>query len=167
VVKPVVPGAIAPVTPVVPGAVTPVKPIAPGAVAPLKPAASVPAVLPKGNDKTGTTAVKTPPPKETARITVKPSLPTARPAVAAGVKPAVVVAGAAAATAAAATPAAKGTPVATPAVAVKKADAVPIAGIPAFEEDKSTTLTTALAGALFLLTWGTAGILLASYFRML
>jgi hypothetical protein len=166
-VKPVLPGSpspVSPIKPVIPGAVAPVTPVAPGA--PLKPASAVPAVLAKGNDKTGTQAVKTPPPKETARITVKPSLPAARPAGAGnlvGVKP-VVAAGAVAATAGALTPAAPATPAA---VSAKKPDAVPIAGIPAFEEEKSTTLTTALAGALALMTWGTAGILIASYLRML
>jgi hypothetical protein len=160
-VKPVVPGAPSPVKPVMPGAIVPVpimpvKPIAPGS--PLKPASAVPAVVAKSSDKTGTQAVKTPPPKETARITVKPSLPTARPAGVAniaGVKPAVVAAGAAVPVVAA---------VATPG---KKVAAVPVAGIPAFEEEKSTTMTTAVAFALVLLTWGTAGILIASFYRML
>ena len=112
--------------------------------------------LPKASDKTGTTqAVKTPPPKETARITVKPSLPSTgpRPAVAGSppsVKPAVAaVAGAGAA-------------VVAGAAVAKKPDVVPVAGIPAFNDEKSTTLTTVLAGVLALLTWSTAGILFAS-----
>jgi hypothetical protein len=158
----VVPGAVAPVTPV-----TPAVPVAPGT--PLKPAAAIPAAVSKGNEKTGTTAVKTPPPKETARITVKPSLPTARPAGAAA-KPVVAVAGAAAAAgavvAAAGAKPVVATPGATP-VAAKKADAVPIAGIPVYEEEKSTAITTGIAFTLMLLTWGTAGILAASYFHYL
>ena len=152
---------VTPVKPVVPGAPAAVVPVAPGA--PLKPAAAIPAAVPKGNDKTGTTAVKTPPPKETARITVKPSLPTARPAGAAvAVKPAVVAAGAAAA-AGAVVAAGGAKPVAATPVSARKPDAVPIAGIPAFEEEKSTALTTGLAAALMVLTWLSALILAAGY----
>ena len=107
----------------------------------------------KGNDKTGTQAVKTPPPKETARITVKPSLPTARPAgsATAGVKPA-VAAGAVAATAAALTPAAPAAPAAVRQEGrCRRGQESPTRcrsrAFPAFEEDKSTVLTTSLAGA--------------------
>jgi methylthioribose-1-phosphate isomerase len=36
-----------------------------------------------------------------------------------------------------------------------------------FQEEGSTVLTTALAGALALLTWGTAGVLIASYLALI
>jgi hypothetical protein len=142
------------VKPVLSGAVTPTPP-APGA--PLKPAATVPAPVAKSDSKTGTTAVKTPPPKETARITVKPSLPSAAP------RP--VVAGAMAAGAGAAVVAAKAATPATP--VAKKSDAAPIAGIPVFDDERSTKVTTALAGALMVLTWGTAVVLFLSYKHMI
>jgi hypothetical protein len=171
--KPVLPGAVVPVSavkPVLPGAiapVSPIKPVTPGGIVPvaqtpLKPAAAVPAVLPQGDKRTGTTAVKNAPPKETSRITVKPSLPAGRPAGnLSAAKP--VVAGAMAAGAVAA---ATATPSAT--VTPKRADAPPVAIMPgAFDEERSTTLTTALAGVLAVLTWGTAGILVASYLRIL
>ena len=180
-VKPVVPpgpaaqlkpGAPAMVTPVVP--VSAVRPVTPGAVipgAPLKPAAAVPVVQPEVSKKTGTAAVKTAPPKETARITVKPSLPTARPAGGnlGGIKPVVAV-GAAAAMAAAATPPATTPGAVTPAVATpaavtaKKTDTVPVAPMPvAYTEERSTLVTTVLAGCLALLTWGIAGYLFTNY----
>jgi hypothetical protein len=169
--KPVLPGAIAPVSPikpVLPGAVAPVapispiKPVTPAGLTPvpLKPAAAVPVVLPQGDKRTGTTAVKNAPPKETARITVKPSLPnrgTATPTVA---KPVVAAGAAAAATVAAAGVASAPKP--------KPAGTPPVAIMPgAFEEEKSTTLTTSLAGVMAVLTWGTAALLLASYLRVL
>jgi hypothetical protein len=160
----------------------------------LKPAASVPAPTPEANAKTGTTIVKSAPPKETARITVKPNLPvaapvragnipTAKPAVAPGTVPvAAMAAGAAVAAGAAAVagapkPVAKGTKpattivktgttkVPTPSVkpaAVAAGGAVVAAPAVAYEEEASTTLTTALSAALALVTWGTAGVLFAS-----
>jgi hypothetical protein len=166
--KPVLPGAIAPVSPikpVLPGAVapiSPIKPVTPGGLVPvpLKPAAAVPVVLPQGDKRTGTTAVKNAPPKETARITVKPSLPNRGTATPTAVKP-VVAAGAVAAATVAATSAAS-------ASKPKAAGTPPVAIMPgAFEEEKSTTLTTSLAGVMAVLTWGTAALLLASYLRVL
>jgi hypothetical protein len=102
--------------------------------------------------KSGTAAIKTAPPKETARITVKPSLPgTARvaptvkaatPTAAVAGEPAAMKAGAAAMKAA----------------APKPAGAVPVpAYIP--EEEKSTVVSTAVAAALMVATCGTAVIL--------
>ena len=92
--------------------VSPVKPVTPGTppapVAPLKPAALTPATpLAEPNAKTGTTVVKSAPPKETARITVKPNLPAATPVRASGAPtprpvPGVAVAAAAGAVAGAA-----------------------------------------------------------------
>jgi hypothetical protein len=58
------------------------------------------------------------------------------------------------------------TPGATP-VAAKKPDAVPVAGIPAFEDERSTKLTTGLAAALMVLTWTSALILAAGYLHYL
>jgi hypothetical protein len=138
----------------------------------------------ESNAKTGTTVVKSAPPKETARITVKPNLPAspARPgniAPAAGAVPvAAVAAGAAvvagAVAAAAPKPVAKGTKPATtivktgttkvPTPSVKPAvvaagGAVAAAPAMAYEEEGSTTLTTVLSGALAVMTWGTAVLL--------
>jgi hypothetical protein len=150
---------------------------------PLKPAAATPAgAIPEANKKSGTTIVKSAPPKETARITVKPSLPgspTVKPAGATPVK---------AATPGIATPAAATTPVNIPGAAPKPgaapAKAAVVAGAPAVakpaaagtvkpvsaapvvlaeEGAESTMLTTCLAAGLMVLSWGTFGILIASY----
>jgi len=157
---------------------------------PLKPVSSTPASISEpssktGTSKTGTSIVKAAPPKETARITVKPNLPAAAvrvagnfpiakpaagglPVVAAAVaakavakpafassKPATTIVKTGAAKVASATvkPAAK-TAAPAPAVAVTSTQ---------FQEEGSTTLTTVLAGVLAVLTWGTAGVLIASY----
>jgi hypothetical protein len=154
----------------------------------LKPAASTPAVAPQPNNKTGTSIVKTPPPKETARITVKPNLPTAAvraggnfpvAKAAAGAAPVVVAAaGAAVAAKAVAKPAVvskpattivkTGTTKVTPGT-VKTSPSSGGVGTPStvYEEEGSTTLTTVLAGVLALLTWGTAGVLIASYLALI
>jgi predicted RecA/RadA family phage recombinase len=155
---------------------------------PLKPVVSVPASAPEVNTKTGTSIVKTPPPKETARITVKPNLPTpavrpvgnipvAKPAPV-GMGGAVPVAAAAVAGAAIA-PKPAGKPATTivkgvataprPAATVVKPTTAPaVATSPTqFQEEGSTTLTTVLAGLLAVLTWGTAGVLLASYYQLI
>jgi hypothetical protein len=103
--------------------------------------------------KSGTAAIKTAPPKETARITVKPSLPgTAR------VTPAAPTVKAATPAVAAGDPAAMKAGAAAVKVAPKASGAVPV---PAYvpEEEKSTVVSTAVAGVLALVTWGTAGIL--------
>jgi hypothetical protein len=172
-------------------------------VAPLKPASSVPASIPQPSGKSetaksGTTIVKSAPPKETARITVKPNLPptavraggnfpTAKPA--AGAVPVAAVAGAVVAGAAVVAKAAVAKPaVAKPGsgskpattivktgtakvapTAVKSAAAAPAVAATStqFQEEGSTTLTTALAGALALLTWATAGVLIASYLALI
>ena len=57
-------------------ATTVVSPPPPGNV-PLKPASSTPASTAESSSKSGTAIVKSAPPKETARITVKPNLPSA------------------------------------------------------------------------------------------
>jgi len=160
----------------------------------------VPSPSPANNPKSGTTVVKSAPPKETARITVKPSLPGAGAVRPAGggnlptVKPAAAVAVAAAAGVVAGVAAAKTVPnpaakpaatlpgTAKPATVVAKSGAAPSAtpspssakptakpAVPAtFQEEPtgSTLVTTILAGALAALTWGTAGILAASYFQL-
>jgi hypothetical protein len=157
----------------------------------LKPAATIPVPPPEANAKTGTTIVKSAPPKETARITVKPNLPAATPVRAAGNIPtprpapstvpvAAMAAGAAVVAGAAAAipkPVAKGTKpattivktgttkVPTPSVvpaAVAAGGAVIAAPSAAYEDEPSTTLTTVLSGVLALVTWGTAGVLFAS-----
>ena len=162
---------------------------------PLKPASSIPASIPEPSSKTGTSIVKTAPPKETARITVKPNLPPA-PVRAAGNFPVAKPAGGAVPVVAAAAGAAVGAAVAAkafakPGVASSKpattivktgsptarvAAVKPVSGVAApvvavaptqFQEEGSTTLTTVLAGLLALLTWGTAGVLLASYFALI
>jgi len=156
-IKPVTPGGISPISPVkpvVPGAVLPV---APGQT-PLKPTSATPVPLAGTDKKSGTAVIKNAPPKETARITVKPSLPS-------------LAAGAGQPIAKAATPS-----VATTVASVKGSDAaksraatVPL-GAPAtgsirFEEPapaESTTTTTILAGALAVLTWGIGLYLLGS-----
>ena len=171
-VKP--PGAVLPVSPVKPGspAPAPVVPVG-SAPAPIKPAAATPAVQPpEGNKKSGTSVVKNAPPKETARITVKPSLPTpGAPRAGVGnistVKPSgtgtAVVAGAA--TGMAATPTVKAAGATSPSVPAAKAKAVATPAPVKYQEEEpagSTTLTTALAGGLAVVTWGTAGLLFAS-----
>jgi hypothetical protein len=168
---------------------------------PLKPAASIPAATSEPSSKSGTTIVKSAPPKETARITVKPNLPqaavraggnfpTAKPVVA-GATPVVAAAAVGAAVGAAAAAAPK--PVAKPAASSKPATTIvkaagakvvatpakpmtataaspapatsPIA--PSYQDEPSTTLTTVLAGVLAVLTWGTAGVLIASYLALI
>jgi hypothetical protein len=54
-------------------------------------------------------------------------------------------------------------------VAVAKPAAMPVAAstAPQYVEEGSTTLTTVLAGLLALLTWGTAGVLIASYLALI
>jgi hypothetical protein len=151
-----------------------VTPISPGHV-PLKPVASTPALTPEPNGKTGTSVVKAAPPKETARITVKPNLPPtavraggnfpiAKPA--AGAVPVAALAGAAVAKPAT-TVVKTGTTKIT-AAAVKPTAARAVAATSTeFQEEGSTTLTTVLAALLALLTWGTAGVLLASYYELI
>jgi len=172
------PGAILPVSPGKPGGITPVAP-ASGAVMPMKPAAASPAITPEGNKKSGTSVIKNAPPKETARITVKPSLlgasanapragvgnlPTVKPA--GGAVPVVAAATAVAAVGGvkAATTKPK-TGVVSPASSAPKS--APAAAIKFQEEEEpgSTTVSTILAGVLALMTWGTAGILLASVWQ--
>jgi hypothetical protein len=173
----------------------------------LKPAAAIPASVPEPGSKTGTSIVKSAPPKETARITVKPNLPQA--AVRAGgnfpsaAKPVPAAPGAVPVAAAAAVGAAAGAAVAAKAVAAKpvpsgkpattivktaaapkvasaSVKAAPVAATatatstaPAvatstqFRDEESTTLTTALAAGLAVLTWGTAGVLIASYLALI
>jgi hypothetical protein len=133
--------------------------------APLRPVASVPAAPQAVNTKTGTSIVKTAPPKETARITVKPNLPAspARVGNFQGGKPGTPVAAAAApvgaskpATTIVKTGTTKVAPAAVKAAApVGDAGAVPVPPMQ-FQEETSTTLTTVLAGVLAVLTWGTA-----------
>jgi hypothetical protein len=179
---------MSPVKPIVPGgpvaATAPMTPPAPGGV-PLKPTSATSMTPVSGNPKTGTSIVKSAPPKETARITVKPNLPTA---VRAGGNMPVAKAGAVAvpAAVAAAVVAAKAgekpsskpaTTIVKPgsAVTVKgptvKPSAKPVSATSAttaaspavYQEEGSTTLTTVLAGVLAVVTWGTAGVLIASY----
>jgi hypothetical protein len=147
----------------------------------LKPAASTPATPLESNAKTGTSVVKGAPPKETARITVKPNLPSARPAgnLSPAAKPAVAPSGvpivaAAAAGAIAAKVAVKPGVSSKPATTIIKSGGTTKAAVvkpsgssgavvTSYQEEGSTTLTTALAGGLAVLTWGTAGVLIASY----
>lgn len=151
---------------------------------PLKPVSATPSVAQtESNKKSGTTIVKSAPPKETARITVKPSLPGTP-----SVRPAAAVPVTKAATPAPAVPAASTKPVdipnttAKPAVAAKTAvvigapvakptpgavKAAPISAtvpVAAFAEESagSTTFSTVLSGILALLSVTTAGILWAS-----
>jgi hypothetical protein len=156
--------------------VTPVKPVmampvTPGAPTPMKPsAATLAPTPPEPTNKSGTSIVKSAPPKETARITIKPSLPamgnvrtgtnipTVKPAVAGAVVAAGAGAAAVVAGAKAGEPTAKAkTPAAQPAVP----------GLAPIQYDDanqgSTTVSTICAGVLALLTWSTAGILLYSY----
>jgi len=154
----------------------------------MKPVASVPASMPQPSGKTGTSIVKTAPPKETARITVKPNLPVAAVRAPGNFPVAKAVAGAAPAVAVAAGAAVAARPVAKPVVAggkpattiVKTAGAPkvaaasikpsvataapPVPAMPAqFQEEGSTMLTTVLAAVLALLTWGTATVLILSF----
>jgi hypothetical protein len=197
-IKPVVPGGIAPtpVSPVKPltpsAAATPVAPV-PAGIAPMKPSASVTSPPREVSQKSGTSIVKSAPPKETARITVKPNLPS--PVRTAANLPTVKAPGAVAAptpakpvvnetkpvtapaavsktavfvpkpvaTAPATTPAGATAVAATPAKPGAK-PAVAVAPVAFPEENTGSTLwTTIAAGALAVLTWGTAGILFASY----
>jgi hypothetical protein len=139
----------------------------------------------EANKKSGTTIVKTAPPKETARITVKPSLPSARPVSATpAVKASVPGVGASPATTpvsapSAAKPVAKSAVVAAgsgPKVAAASGAAVVAAGAGAvaaapivFQEDapKSTMVSTMLALVLAVLSWGTALLLIASYYSFI
>lgn len=150
---------------------------------PLKPVSTSPAVLPAQNPKTGTSVVKSAPPKETARITVKPSLPGAPvraganfpvAKVAAGTVPVVAAAAAGAAVAAKPVSAKPATTIiksggtTARATAFKPTAVTPTAATSTeFQEEGSTTLTTALAGVLAVLTWGTAGVLIASYLALI
>jgi type IV secretory pathway TrbL component len=174
----------------------------PPANVPLKPVSSTPASTSQPSSKTGTSVVKSAPPKETARITVKPNLPptSVRPGgnfpatkAAGGTVPIVVAAaGAAIAAKAAAKPASSSTPATTivnaGSVTARVVTAKPVQGnaipgkavpgtvapavaetetSPQFQQEESTTLTTVLAGVLALLTWGTAGVLIASYLALI
>jgi hypothetical protein len=196
-IKPIIPGAVAPLSPVKPivPAATPatavIAPPPPGNM-PLKPASSTSASTPEPNAKTGTSIVKSAPPKETARITVKPNLPSTAVRTAGNFPIAKPTAGAVPVVAAAAGAAVAGAAVAAKAVAkpgvasskpattivktgttTARASAIkPVAGTAApavaaapiqFQDESSTTVTTVLAGVLALLTWGTALVLIASY----
>jgi hypothetical protein len=162
---------------------------------PLKPVSATPAAsASEPSSKSGTTIVKSAPPKETARITVKPNLPaspvraggnfpTATPA--GGAVPAVATTAAATAvvgTAVAAKAVAKPVASSKPATTIVKGGAAKVVATPTvrstavpvpvmtsaqFHEEGSTTLTTVLAGVLALLTWGTAGVLIASYLALI
>jgi len=136
--------------------------------------ASTPAVPRDPNSKTGTSVVKSAPPKETARITVKPNLPTVAPRAGGGNLPGVGAGAAPAAKPVAATKPATtivktGVQPARAAVVKPAVTAAPaVAAAPApFQEEASTTLTTVLAALLALLTWGTAGVLIASYYQLI
>jgi hypothetical protein len=131
--------------------VSPIKPATPGQVTPVPP-----------QGKTGTSAIKTAPPKETSRITVKPNLPTpaaVRPNPTPAVKPpgsgdapvvrtAAVAVGAAAAVAAVK---AESRP--------KAAGAPPVAAMAYSEPEGSSRHLTVAAGVAALVSWGVAGIL--------
>jgi hypothetical protein len=148
-----------------------VTPTAPGNV-PLKPSASTLAPVPE----TGASAAKSAPPKETARITVKPNLPPTAVRAGGNFPVAKPVAGAVP-VAPGAKPPGGGKPATTvvktgttkiTAAAVKPTAARAVAATSTeFQEEPSTTLTTALAAVLALLTWGTAGVLLISYFDLI
>jgi hypothetical protein len=160
----------------------------------LKPVSTTPASASEPSSKSGTSIVKSAPPKETARITVKPNLPAtavraasnfpvAKPA-AGAVAAGAVAAGAAVGAAVAAKAVAKPTVASKPATTIVKTGTVKVAGAPVkpgaasaappvpamstqFQEEGSTTLTTVLAGVLAVLTWGTAGVLIASYLALI
>ena len=163
----------------------------------MRPAAAVPAPIGEQNPKSGTTIVKSAPPKETARITVKPNLPatavkaggnfpTAKPA--AGAVPVVAAAAAGAVAGAvaakAATPTPKAAAAAKPATTIVKgstakvvaapkpvaasAGTVPVPPMPAaYQEEGSTALTTGLAAGLAVCTWGTAAALFLNLFGII
>jgi hypothetical protein len=113
--------------------------------------------------KSGTAVVKNAPPKETARIAVKPNFGN-KPVSAKPVGPAPDTAPVAMAAGVAGVAAGVAAAGSKPKVAVAPAASGPVP-VPAmtYEEPVSTTLTTALAGVLALLTWSTAGLLFASY----
>jgi hypothetical protein len=141
--KPLTPGGPAPIKPIMPvipgaagapspGGVTPmmpVKPIASGATtrpvepvapSPLKPSVTTPSPAPSGGStKSGTSPVKGQPPKETARITVKPTLPGMGAA-----KPVGNISGAKTSVSTPATSSASGTTVISPAAVTAGAAAV-------------------------------------------
>jgi len=172
-VKPVAPSPASPVSPIKPIAstspgaispVSPIKPVSPGNT-PLKPSSAAPIAPVETNKKSGTAVVKNAPPKETARITVKPNFSSGAPAPAARPTPsapAVKPAGGAPPVVAAAGARA----VATPSASTPSAPIAPPVSTVHFQEDEpvSTKLTTCLAGALAVLTWAAAGLLLASAF---
>ena len=145
------------------------------------------------NTKTGTSIVKSAPPKETARITVKPNLPPsparvggnfpAKPAAGAVAAVAPLAATTGAAAAATAVPAKGSKPATTivktgttkvasstakPATPVGAAapGAVPVPAMQ-YQDEPSTLVTTIGSGALAVITWGTAAVLFASYFGMI
>ncbi len=116
-------------------------------------------LAPTGVSKSGTSVIKAAPPKETARITVKPSLPgtaTPKPAAIPTVKPA-----AGAPVAAMAAGAAAGVAAVKATEAKPKAAAAPVATKAiAYEEPAANTLfSTIAAGVCCLVTWGTAAVL--------
>jgi hypothetical protein len=145
----------------------------------LKPVSSTPAVVPEPSSKSGTTIVKSAPPKETSRITVKPNLPATAVRAGGNFPTAKPAAGAVPVAAAAAVGAAVGAAVvakasAKPATTIVKTAAAPkvaaatikpaagsapvAASAPAqFQEEGSTTLTT-VTGRCWVLTWGTAAV---------
>jgi len=162
----------------------------------MRPAAAVPAPVGEQNPKSGTTIVKSAPPKETARITVKPNLPatavkaggnfpTAKPA--AGAVPVVAAAAAGAAAGAVAVKAGMGAPKPAavggkPATTIVKGSTakvvaapkpagsatVPVPAMPeAYQEQGSTTATTAIAAVLAVSTWGTAAALFLNVFGII
>jgi hypothetical protein len=170
-----------PVAPVAPGGA----PILPPPGAPLRPAAATPGAPPAAlGSKSGTAVIKSAPPKETARITVKPSLPPAAPVrppgapveeaaaagaavgAAAAAAPKTVTKGGKPATTIVKTGTTKFTPPATKATAAA-APGAPVSNVPVetmtYEEAPSTVMTTSLAAVLALTTWGCFGWLLASY----
>jgi len=137
----------------------------PGGIVPPKPAAATPLAPVPSSPKSGTSVIKSAPPKETARITVKPSLPVgSRPAssttpVAPGPVSTAAKAGVAAVAVAGATAAVKaGEAKPKAAVAVAK----PAASTTTYQDTEpsgSSLLTTVAAGVLALVTWGTAALL--------
>jgi hypothetical protein len=105
--------------------------------------------------KSGTSVIKAAPPKETARITVKPSLPTSSPARPGSGTTPVVAAAAGAAAAVAAVKATEAKPASKPAAAVQPSNVVQYRE----ESEGSTLITTIAAGVLAVITWGTAALL--------
>jgi hypothetical protein len=165
-VKPVTPGAISPISPVrpnVPGAVMPVTP----GQSPLKPISATPPSPVEMDKKTGTAVIKNAPPKETARITVKPNLPSSAGG---GVQPvakvAVPVAAGAVIASAASVRGGEKTPKSK---AITVPMGAPTAGTIRYQEEEapgSTTLTTSLAAALAVMTWGIAIFLFGSVYQL-